>query len=108
MNHKDNFDELLFSSLKSEEKPSESLNIMLKNNIKAQQKHKVISLWWIPLVISVLFSSIALVLIFLFVSDTIIQFVLSLISILLVIACFVFTIICVKHFNLKEGASITL
>jgi hypothetical protein len=106
--NKGSIDDLLKISLSSSEKPCESLNWQLHADIKKALKRKEISIWWIPMVISIFISVFFSAMAYLIVSNIYIQITICTISLLATIFNIVLTAIGVRYFELKKGAVINI
>lgn len=105
-NNKD-FEELLKSSLKPNIEANEKLNQDLKRTLRIEQaKPSTFSLWWLPLVLSTLFT-VSLCLPVLYIGTaTILQFLMIALSAVSTLSTLLLTLISFIKFNLKEGASL--
>lgn len=103
-NNKD-FEELLKNSLQPNIEASEKLNQDLKRTLRTQgTKQSTFSLWWLPLVLSTLFT-VNLCLPVLYIGTaTAFQFLIITFSALSTLSTLILTLISFIKFNLKEGA----
>lgn len=102
-------DILLKMSLTSSDKPSEQLNQELKANIRLQNsKGKSISIWWIPMCISIFITIISSIIAFLYIPYGILQMGVMVVGLLTMTFSIALTTVGVKYFELKKGAVICL
>jgi len=107
--NKGNIEELLKKSLISQEKPSEILNEQLKVEIRRKvSKKKDISIWWVPMSISILTSIILSSMAYLFIPNLFIKISVIGVTLLVLIFNISLTTIGFKHFELKKGAIINI
>lgn len=106
---RDSIDTLLKISLSSSDKPDEQLNRELKAKIKSQVlKKKSISIWWLPMVISIFMTIVLSTIAFLFIPYTILQIMVMVLGLLTTTFSITLTVIGVRRFELKKGAVICL
>ena len=103
-NNKD-FEELLKSSLYPNIEASEKLNQDLKRTLRTQKtKQSTFSLWWLPLVLSTLFTvSVCLPVLYMGIA-TVFQLLMIVFSAVSTLGTLLLTLISFIKFNLKEGA----
>lgn len=105
----DNLDYLLKKSLSSKETPSIGVNVDLKIKISNQiEENKGISIWWLPVVISIIMTGMGYIFIKAFVPPGVIQNILILFGIVSVAFSIVMTSIGVKYFELRKGARVNI
>ncbi|CAK7065202.1 hypothetical protein CIW83_19940 [Tissierella sp. P1] len=106
---KGSIDFLLEKSLASYDKVDEKLNQELKKKLRyGNSKEKTISIWWLPMVISI-FTTIAVSTIaFIYIPYGTLQIMIMVFGLLTMIFSIVLTAIGVKYFELKKGAMICL
>ena len=104
----DEFNNLLKSSLKSETAPSNELNIALKRQIRINASEKTISLWYLPLILSAIFSIMLISFTFLFIPSLLVKLTLVGTSLFLVTNATIFTLVGLHSFDLRNGAVIKL
>lgn len=104
-----NMDDLLKRSLSYEEVPSSDLNERLKFKLENKDKEEnVVSVWWIPMVMSIIIGIISYTLIKMFVPMLLIQKAMISLCFGFVFFNVVMTFIGVKYFELKKGAKINI
>lgn len=104
-----NIDELLKVSLSSADKPSEELNRKLKAELRSQDlKGKSISIWWLPLLVSIYMTMFIIIIAFTYIPYGILQVGLVLVSLLTMILSMTLTFVGTKCFELRKGAVINL
>jgi len=102
-------DSLLKATLASKEEPDKLLNIKLKSALRRDAvKPKTISLWWIPMVASLIISLGAITLVNIFISNFAIGLLINILILCNAIFNILVTLIGVKFFDLKKGAEIKL
>ncbi|MBU5427302.1 hypothetical protein KQI41_12985 [Tissierella pigra] len=106
---RDEIDMLLKISLSPSVKVDERLNQELKKKLKTQSsKEKSLSIWWLPMVISIFMTMVASTIAFIFIPYGILQLGVLMFLLLTMIFSIVLTAIGVKYFELKKGAVICL
>lgn len=104
-----NIDELLKVSLSSADKPSEELNRKLKAELRSEDlKGKSISIWWLPLLVSIFMTMITIIIAFAYIPYGIVKMGVVLVSLLTMILSMTLTFVGTKCFELKKGAVISL
>lgn len=105
----DNLDDLLKKSLSSKETPSIGVNVDLKIKINNQiEENKGISIWWLPMVISIVMTGMGYTFINIFVPSGVIQNLLILFIVVSLIFSIAMTAIGVKYFELRKGARVNI
>lgn len=109
MKDMENMDSLLKATLEPNETVDDLLNIKLKAAIRKKAANKPhLSIWWIPMVASLIISLGAIILVNLYVINPIIGFIINSFIITNTITNIIITFIGIKFFNLKKGAEIKL
>lgn len=107
--NKDHIDHLLKISLSSSDKVDEKLNQELKIKLGSQDfQEKSLSIWWLPMVISIFMTIVASTIAFLYIPYGILKIGLVLFSLLTMIFSIILTAIGVRYYELKKGAVICL
>jgi hypothetical protein len=102
-------DSLLKTSLSCEEKPSQYLNEKLKINLKENvSAKKEISIWWMPMIMSIISGLMIFIGIRLFIDAYFIKIILQCLCFVVVILNILITFIGVKYFDLRKGAVINI
>lgn len=102
-------DSLLKATLAPSESPDEMLNTKLKSTLRRENcKEKSISLWWVPMVSSLIISLGAMILVNIYISNHKIGFIINLLILGNAFFNIGITFIGIKFFNLKKGAEIKL
>ncbi|GAA0123594.1 hypothetical protein UT300018_29120 [Clostridium faecium] len=105
MNNND-LDKLLKKSLSVNVKPDEKLNDRLKYKLLEQSQKKETSLWWLPMVLSIIFMVMSNLIVDIFVPSKLLKILVFIFGISTITSCTVLTIVGVKKYNLKKGAVI--
>lgn len=104
-----NIDDLLETSLLCDKLPSEDLNESLKFKIENKAKeNKGISIWWLPMVVSIAIGMFTFIGVRMFVSRLLIQNILLTLCFIGVFFNIIMTLIGLKYFELKKGAKIII
>lgn len=102
-------DVLLKTCLQSDAEPDSVLNEGLKRKLFAQSaRQRSVSLWWLPMLLSVLTSGMVSTLSFLLISSPTIQAAVLLFSCLTGLTSVLLTFIGIKSYGLKKGALVAL
>jgi hypothetical protein len=102
-----NIDNLLRATLSVKDVPSDELNNKVKFLINQSEKEKKeLSIWWIPLCVSIFISFILSFFTIVFLSSALIKFLSLLFITIIILASIVLTFVGVKYFDLKKGAVI--
>lgn len=106
---KEDIDILLKISLSTTDKVDEKLNQELKAKLRSQDsKEKSLSIWWLPMLISIFMTIILSIIAFLYIPYGVLQIGIMIIGLLSIICSVVLTVIGVRYFDLKKGAVIYL
>ncbi|MEG2786987.1 MAG: hypothetical protein RR942_04115 [Romboutsia sp.] len=106
MKEKD-IDNLLREALSVKDLPSDKLNNKVKFLINQSEKEKKeLSIWWIPVCVSIVISFILSFFTIAFLSSTLIKFVSLIFIAIIILANIILTFVGVKYFDLKKGAVI--
>lgn len=105
MNNKD-LDILIRESLSNNLKPDVQLNEKLKYQIRQRAGEKERSLWWLPMLVSVIFMAICTDLVAYFVPVFLFKLIIYVFAVLTTGSSIILTVIGVKKYDLKKGAVI--
>lgn len=109
MKDDENLDDLLKQALSVTEVPSAKLNAELKYKmINEIEEKRSISIWWLPMMISIYMSGMGYILIKIFVFPGVIQDLLILWGMIAAVFNFIITVAGIRYFDLRKGARINI